>query len=43
MLLKGEDIKLYQHATSLLEGKKDPKFQKKPSLDIIIILHNNLK
>ena len=26
------DIELYQHATSLAEGKKDPEFKKKPTL-----------
>ena len=31
------DIELYQHANSLLEGKKDPKFQKKPELAIKLI------
>jgi SRSO17 transposase len=31
------DIELYQHATSLAEGKKDPKFQKKPTLALELI------
>ena len=26
------DIELYQHATSLTEGKQDPEFKKKPTL-----------
>lgn len=31
------DIEIYQHASSLAEGKKDPKFQKKPELAIKLI------
>jgi len=31
------DIELYQHATSLAEGKKDPKFKKKPTLALELI------
>ena len=31
------DIELYQHANSLPEGKKDPKFQKKPELALKLI------
>ena len=31
------DIELYQHATSLPEGKKDPKFKKKPTLALELI------
>ena len=31
------DIELYQHADSLPEGKKDPKFKKKPSLALELI------
>ena len=31
------DIELYQHADSLLEGKQDPEFEKKPELAIKLI------
>ena len=31
------DIELYQHATSLAEGKKDPEFKKKPTLALELI------
>ena len=31
------DIELYQHSTSLPEGKKDKLFQKKPDLGIELI------
>lgn len=31
------DLELYQHATSLPEGKKDPAFQKKPELALSLI------
>ncbi len=31
------DLELYQHATSLPQGKKDDKFQKKPDLGIALI------
>lgn len=31
------DIELYQHASSLPEGKKDPEFQKKPELALALI------
>ena len=31
------DIELYQHSNSLPEGKKDPKFQKKPTLALELI------
>ena len=31
------DIELYQHATSLTEGKKDPEFKKKPTLALGLI------
>jgi hypothetical protein len=31
------DIELYQHGNSLPEGKKDPKFQKKPTLALKLI------
>ena len=31
------DIELYQHGNSLPEGKKDPKFQKKPTLALELI------
>lgn len=31
------DIELYQHADSLVEGKQDPEFEKKPDLAIKLI------
>ncbi|NJK58919.1 MAG: transposase [Pleurocapsa sp. SU_5_0] len=31
------DIELYQHATSLAEGKKDSEFKKKPTLALELI------
>ena len=31
------DIELYQHADSLLEGKEDPEFKKKPALALALI------
>ena len=35
------DIELYHHAKSLPEGKKDPKFKKKPAIALDLITRKN--